>query len=340
MSSLRRDSFLFLLSLFLFLSAICASAWAGPQAKDSTPADVETPDEMQMHSVLHALLEGDVYIEPATQPYADPKDVAEAVRGTNSTYVEPKVVVLEQLPLSAANADETATDLHQSLSLGTRGLVVLIAGHSVAAYGAGLPQDELQTIVQSAARTFDSETYAAGIAQIVRSADQKRGQQISNIRALLLVLAGLVAGGIYLVMRRKRKRYTTRLNAARERACELSVRLSSRLETLNSDYSLLDDNAQQSAQIAEQHRAAAQVLADASKTLDDARSAEEFEAALHSLQSAESAIQQTRAALESIALHNSTPLDQSDSSEENEPINADEQHPATRPVAQDALSST
>lgn len=337
MSSLRRDRFLFLLSLFLFLSAICASAWAGPQGKDSTSADVDAPDEMQMHSVLHALLEDDVYIEPAMQPYADPKDVAQAVRGTNATYVEPKVVVLQQLPTSAANADEAAIDLHQTLGLGTRGLVVLIAGQSVAAYGAGLSQDELQTVVQSAARTFDSETYAAGIAQIVRSADQKRGRQIASIRALLLVLLGLVAGVIYLVMRRNRKRYTARLNAARERACELSVRLSSQLKTLDSEYSLLDDNAQQSAQIAEQRRAAAQALADASKTLEHAQNAEGFEAALHSLQRAESAIQQARAVLESIALANSTPLDQSDSVEENEPLDANEQHSIVRPVAQDAF---
>jgi hypothetical protein len=277
---------------------------------------------MQMHSVLHALLESNVYVEPAMQPYADPEQVAAAVRDTNATNVQPRIVVVERLPSGTVSVGQAAQQIYQTLNAGKRELVVLVAGHEIAAQGGGLTQENLNGIVQGAARTFDSESYAAGIAQIVRAADQERGQQIADNRNMFLLAVALLAVGLYLVMRRKRKRNAARLNEARERACGLSVRLAPQLETLHSEYSLLENNGAGAAHLVEHRRAAAQAFADASKALDDAQSADEFEAALTCFQRAEATIQQARDALR------------------NQAHSDDMQFVATQPVAQDALSST
>ena len=277
-----------------------------------------------MHSMLHALLEGSAYFEPAMQPYADPKQVEQAVRGTNARYVEPKIVVLERLPSGETSAGPTAQQIYQYVR-GRRGLVVLVAGQNVTAKGGGLSQEELDDIVQTAARTFDSESYAAGIAQIVRAADQKRGQQIANNWYLALGSGILLAGGVYLVMRRNRKRNTARLNEARERACEVSVRLAPQFETLQSEYeySLLEEtDAARVTQLHEHRHAATQAFSYATNTLDEAQSAGEFEAALAALQTAETTMKRARNALQSPARNDHVQI------------------PAAQPATQDLLSST
>lgn len=310
-----------------------------------------------MHIMMHALLEDNVYVEPAMQPYADPAQVSAALRATSATHLNPRVVVLERLPSGESGAGPTAQQVYQTLGAGKREFVVLVAGYNVAAQGAGLSREELDSVVQSAARTFDSESYAAGIAQIVRAADQKRGQHVANLRGFLLVLAGLVAGGFYLVMRSKRKRNTTRLNEARERAHELSVRLELQLQALhsNNEYSLPnEDGVTSGTQALQPRRAAAQSFSSAMQLLDNAQTADEYEAAFHALQSAETALQQARIALESQTLNEdeNAVLDESvapgeneglgenNSLDENSSTDDEAQHPIARPVAQDALSST
>jgi tetratricopeptide (TPR) repeat protein len=277
----------------------------------------------QNQEMLRALQQTNVYVEPAMQPYADPAQISAAVRGTNASNIEPKVVVVQRVPAGYANAGQVAERFHQYMAMGNSGLVIVVAGRDVAAYGADLSKEELGSIVQSAARTFDSESFAAGIAQIVRAADQERGQQIANGGRFLLVTGGVLAGGVYLVMRRNRKRQAARLTDARERAQELSSRLAPQLEKLDSDYeyALLDQNdAARTAQLQEYRRAAGQSFSDAMRTLRDAQNAEQFEAALGALQSAEATMQRARNVLQG------------------KPVDEGVQLPATPAMARDALA--
>jgi LPXTG-motif cell wall-anchored protein len=247
--------------------------------------------------------------------------------------VEPKIVVLERLPSGATSAGAIAQQIYQSVGPGRRGLVVLVAGQNVAAQGGGLSQEELDGIVQSAARTFDSESYAAGIAQIVRAADQKRGQQVANNWYLVLGAGILLAGGVYLVMRSKRKRNTARLNEARERTHEFSVRLELQLQALKSDF---EDTLPNQNDVAR----ATQAFSSAMQLLDNAQTADEYEAAFHALHGAEIAIQQARDGLESQTLDENAVLDQSEALNKSSSLEDDAHHPTARPAAQDVLSST
>jgi hypothetical protein len=212
------------------------------------------------------------------------------------------VLLLDRLPRGSRSAAQTAQSLHRFLQLGNSGFVIVLAGQGIAAYGGDLSPETLDGIAQNAARTIDSENHAAGIAQIVRSADQERGQIIALSARLFLAALGLLAGGVYLLMRRNRKREAAGLAEARSEAQQLSNRLAAQLETLDTDFEralLAEKDATRKAQLFDNRHEAGEAFTGATRRLREAQTIHQFKMALASLQNAQNTLQRARNVLQS-----------------------------------------
>jgi hypothetical protein len=204
------------------------------------------------------------------------------------------------LPSQAKSVGQLAQVMHSFLNLGD-GLVVVVAGREVGAYGARMDRETLQGFVRSAAKTFDSEGYAQGIEQIVRSVDNERARSARQGRNLVLMIIGIPAVAIWWASRRGKKRRAAELAEARTATRDLSTQLASEFEKLDSDfeYAILgESDAAHKKLLQEQRHHMGEAFSTAMKRISDAENLQDFSAAKRDLQAAQAAMQRARNALE------------------------------------------
>lgn len=267
------------------------AASGAPRTGGATPS---TQNMALNQEVVRALQKSGVYVSPAMREMADPAQIASALRGVAPNGLQANIVVLASLPRGARTAGHLAQQAHGYLKPGDDGFVVVVAGREVGVYGAGLSKQRLQDIVQSSAKTFDSEGYAAGVAQIARLVAGEKARDDALGRNTLLALVGIPTALILWTRHRGKKRRAVHLAQTREAARALSSKLAPQLEKLDSDfeYALLsEDDQTRKTQLQEHRRRAGEAFSDAMRLLGEAQSADEFSRALAALQAAQSEMQ-------------------------------------------------
>ena len=152
-----------------------------------------------------------IYVSPDMLSVVTPEEITERVRGS---HIKVYAVVAKRLPLPYRSVGQWANDMYGFLHAGP-GICVIVASTDVGFHSPDIDKKSEQNLILGASRTFDSEGYAAGIAQIVRNVDYlraaRRRARLKNALlgfSLLVVIAGAVAMGY-------RQREKERLNNAR-----------------------------------------------------------------------------------------------------------------------------
>ena len=124
------------------------------------------------------------------------------------------------------------------------GLAIVVAGREIGFAGEDVDDATRADILKGAARTFDSESYAAGIAQIAADIAARRAAR-SSLQFQLLGVAGvLLMSGAYWMFRVRRRKAQRATNAAHVGVKELAKNLGPRCKTLGADldYALLGED--------------------------------------------------------------------------------------------------
>ncbi len=276
----------------------------------SAPLSSALPGALQGPEVARALQNSGVYVSPAMRDVAAPTQIVAALRGVALHGLRASVVVLSSLPRSVSSVEHLAQATHEYLKLGDAGFVVSVVGQSVAVYGAGLDEETLQNIAQSSAKTFDSEGYAAGVAQIARLVAGERARSDAQGRTTLLVLLGVPAALFLWGRHRGKQRRAARLSQSREAARVLSNTLAPQFETIDADYEyalLSETEPARQAQLQQERTRIGESFVRAMKLLGDAQSADEFDRAVAALRVTQTEMQSARDVLQSRSPHTVAP---------------------------------
>jgi hypothetical protein len=199
-----------------------------------------SPD--QQKEILQSLESTGVWVAPSLRSTADPNEIAQQIKGAQHPV---KVLVIERPPVERGRpltTAQTAQKMDSWLQLEKqKGIVIVVTQQprNVAAYGGFFlrgNREEVQKIVQGAAKTFNTQGYAAGIGQIVREFDAAEAGSSRTGSMALLVIIGVPVGGVWFLVRRGKKKREEETVALRNETRELSAQLAPDYEKLASDY--------------------------------------------------------------------------------------------------------
>lgn len=251
----------------------------------------------QSQEINRALAKNGVYVAPSMLSKADPAKIAQAIGGSG---LKTNVVVLDGLP-RGQSAGSLAQRGHDQMTLGDDGLMIVIAGRSIGAYGGGLDKTTLTEIAKASSKTFDSEGYPAGIAQIARMASEEKARGDAGTRNLGLLMVGVPVGAFLLYKRRSNKRRAQETEQARVTARDLSNKLAPQFEKLDSDYEyalLAETDPARKNALQEQRQRAGEAFSASMKRLGAAQKGDDFIASVAALQAAQAQMQRARNVLE------------------------------------------
>lgn len=280
------------------LSAKATSPDMSTQGRAPARNDSASSGVSQSQEISRALTQTGVYVAPSMLSKADPSQIAQAIQGSS---LKTNVVVLDGLPPNARSVSALAQAVHNFMSLGDNGLMIAVAGRSVGVYGGGLDKTTLNEIAKSAAKTFDSEGYAQGVAQIARMADEEKARGAAGTRNLGLLLVGVPVGGFLLYKRHANKLREEEAAQARVQARDLSNKLAPQFEKLDSDYEyalLAETDPNRKAALQEQRARAGEAFSASMKRLGAAQNGSDFIATVAALQAAQMQMQRARNVLE------------------------------------------
>lgn len=193
--------------------------------------------------VTGALQGSGVYVEPSMRDMAPPQRIVAALRAATGNRLPVDVLVMPSSWLEKQSADGYAVQLLAFMRR-ENGLAIVVAGREIGFAGEEVDDATRADIVKGAARTFDSESYAAGIAQIAADLAARRASRNASRWQLVGVALGLLLGGAYWLFRRRRRAVQLATNTAREQVKELAKKLAPRCKNLGADldYALLGED--------------------------------------------------------------------------------------------------
>ena len=259
---------------------------------------------LDQNEIVKALESSSVWVSPNMQNVADPTAIQNAIRGANRPV---KVVVMDRLPGGSGNIGQFALKLHGYLNLDRDdGLVIVVTGapRNVAAYGGGYIKNDalaITKIVSGASKTFTTQGYPAGIAQIVQEFDAaEKSEQRSGTIGLLTII-GVPTAGIIWWRRRKKANNAVQLEQLRQQTRDLSSKLAPQYEKLDSDYEyavLGETDPNRKKQLQEMHARAGEAFSGAMKQLNVASDLAAYSGAQRALNAAAQEMQRARNVLE------------------------------------------
>lgn len=249
--------------------------------------------------MLNALSRTSVYVAPEVQHFVDRELIAKMLKKTHNSA---KVIVLARL----SQADGTTADLARvwQSELGPENTLLIVISDNprqLAAAGGGLDDETLKTITEGAVRTFDSEGYPGGVAQIVRTADVELASRAARLRTQLACLIAAILIPLFWCLRTTRKKRRQELIASRRAATEWRDLLAPEMEKMEADceYALIaesDEGRRQKLRLARTRTEEA--YEHALTIFNNAEEAADFDRAQLALKNAQSQIQWTTVLLD------------------------------------------
>ena len=236
--------------------------------------------------VTRALEEDGIYVEPSMRAMAPPSRVAAALQKAVGDRLPVDVLVMPSSWLETQSADGSAESLLRFMRR-ENGLAIVVAGREIGFAGAEIDDTTRADILKGAARTFDSESYAAGIAQIASDIAARRAARGALRWQLSLAAAALLLGGAYWLFRHRRRAAQRATFAAREGVRELAKTLAPRCKNLGADleYALLAEDDETRRTLLQTHQArVAETMTRARRRIEGAQTLSDWKTAAAELE--------------------------------------------------------